>query len=78
MANIQHVVMDKTGTLTEGVFKVQEVVIQPEFNKKEIIKLVNALESISSHPVATAIHEYAGEVDHSIKPENAEEIAGWP
>lgn len=77
MANIQHVVMDKTGTLTEGVFKVQEVVIQPEFNKKEIIKLVNALENISSHPVATAIHEYAGEVDHSIKPENAEEIAGY-
>ncbi|MGN7787573.1 heavy metal translocating P-type ATPase [Niabella sp. 22666] len=76
IASIQHVVMDKTGTLTEGVFKVQEVVIQPEFNKDEILKWVNALESISSHPVCTAIREYAGEVDYSIHPQNAEEIPG--
>jgi Cd2+/Zn2+-exporting ATPase len=38
--------------------------------------MVNALESKSSHPVATAIHEYVGEIDHSISLENVEEIAG--
>ncbi|MCS3531060.1 heavy metal translocating P-type ATPase [Chryseobacterium sp. JUb7] len=76
LANVQNVVMDKTGTMTEGVFKVQEVDFNNEFNKDEILKLINALESKSSHPVATAIHEYVGEVDHSVQLENVEEIAG--
>jgi Cd2+/Zn2+-exporting ATPase len=76
LANIQNVVMDKTGTMTEGVFKVQEVDFKSEFDKNEILKFVNALESKSSHPVATAIHEYVGEIDHSIQLENVEEIGG--
>lgn len=77
LANVQNVVMDKTGTMTEGVFKVQEVNFNDECNTDEILKLVNALESKSSHPVATAIHKYVGEVDHSILLENVEEIAGY-
>ncbi|MDR6156597.1 Cd2+/Zn2+-exporting ATPase [Chryseobacterium sp. SLBN-27] len=76
IANIKNVVMDKTGTMTEGVFKVQEVTLKSEFNKDEILKMVNALESKSTHPVATAIHQYVGEIDHSIQLENIEEIAG--
>lgn len=76
LANVQNVVMDKTGTMTEGVFKVQEVNFGNEFNKDEILKLVNALESQSTHPVATAIHQFVGEIDHSIELENVEEIAG--
>ena len=76
LAAIQNVVMDKTGTMTEGVFKVQEVVFNPGFDNDTLLKLVNALESLSTHPVATAIHEYAGEVDPSVKMENTEEIPG--
>lgn len=76
LADIQHVVMDKTGTLTEGVFKVQEVVFKPEFDKKKILNLVNALESLSTHPVATAIHEYVGDIDRLKQLKNVEEIAG--
>jgi Cd2+/Zn2+-exporting ATPase len=76
LANIQNVVMDKTGTMTEGVFKVQEVVFKPEFNKMEIMEMVNALESKSTHPVATAIHDFVGKVDSNIELNNVEEIAG--
>jgi len=76
IANVQNVVMDKTGTMTEGVFKVQDVTIQPGFDKAEILQLVNALESQSTHPVASAIHDYVGEVDPAIKLVNVEEIAG--
>ena len=76
IADIKNVVMDKTGTMTEGVFKVQEVVLKSEFNKDEILKMVNALESQSTHPVATAIHQYVGEIDNSIRLDNTEEIAG--
>jgi Cd2+/Zn2+-exporting ATPase len=76
MASIQNVVMDKTGTMTEGVFKVQEVVFNQEFNQNEILQMVNAVESQSTHPVATAIHEFVGEIDHAIPLQNVEEIAG--
>jgi Cd2+/Zn2+-exporting ATPase len=76
IANIQNVVMDKTGTLTKGVFDVQEVNIKTEFNKDEILQMVNALESQSTHPVATAIQKYVGNVNTSIQLTNVEEIAG--
>ncbi len=76
IANIQNVVMDKTGTLTKGVFDVQEVNIKTEFNKEEILQMVNALESQSTHPVATAIQKYVGKVNTEIKLNNVEEISG--
>ena len=76
MAEIQNVVMDKTGTMTEGVFKVQEVNIEPNFDKEEVLQMVNVLESKSTHPVATAIHQYVGEIHSSIQLDNPEEIAG--
>ena len=73
---IQNVVMDKTGTMTEGVFKVQEVNINPGLNKGELLQMVNALESNSTHPVATAIHKYVGEVDRSLSLQNVVETSG--
>jgi Zn2+/Cd2+-exporting ATPase len=76
IANIQNVVMDKTGTMTEGVFKVQEVIFNSAYNQSEILQRVNALESQSTHPVATAIHNFVGKVDSNIKLENVEEISG--
>lgn len=76
IANIQNVVMDKTGTMTEGVFKVQEVIISNEFEREEILKMVNALESQSTHPVATAIHNHVGAIHPAIELNNVEEIAG--
>jgi Cd2+/Zn2+-exporting ATPase len=76
LAHIQHVVMDKTGTMTEGVFQVQEVNFDANFDQATILKMVNALESNSTHPVATAIHQYVGEVDHGIRLDQVEEIGG--
>jgi Cd2+/Zn2+-exporting ATPase len=76
LANIQHVVMDKTGTMTEGVFKVQDIVFNDDVDRNTLLQKVNAVESLSTHPVATAIHEYVGKVDENIQLINAEEIAG--
>ncbi|GEC77668.1 heavy metal translocating P-type ATPase [Flavobacterium aquatile] len=76
MSSIQNVVMDKTGTMTEGVFKVQEVVFNTDFNKEDLLQLVNALESQSTHPVATAIHQFVGKIDSTIELKNVEEISG--
>ena len=76
IADIKNVVMDKTGTMTEGVFKVQSVNMQPELDKDSILRMVNVIENSSTHPVATAIHEHLGEPDHNVVINNIEEIAG--
>ncbi|KKO91637.1 metal ABC transporter ATPase [Sphingobacterium sp. Ag1] len=76
MAAIRHVVMDKTGTMTAGVFKVQEIKLQAGYDEARILKLVNKIESHSSHPVATAIREYVGPIDESVDLNNIEEIPG--
>lgn len=77
LAKIQHVVVDKTGTMTEGVFKVQEVKIEPNFNEKDLLEKLNLVESKSTHPIATAIHEYVGEINHTQNLNNVQEIAGF-
>ncbi|MEZ0454499.1 heavy metal translocating P-type ATPase [Sphingobacterium thalpophilum] len=76
LAKVQHVVMDKTGTLTAGVFNIQELFISNEYDRDEILGLVNALESQSTHPIATAIRNYWGEPDAQIRVHNVEEIPG--
>jgi Cd2+/Zn2+-exporting ATPase len=77
LAKIQNVVLDKTGTMTEGVFKVQNIKIEENFNEKEILEKLNLVESKSTHPIATAIHEYVGEINHDQKISDIEEIAGF-
>lgn len=76
ISTIHHVVMDKTGTMTEGVFKVQEVNLKPDVNRDEILSMVNALESQSTHPVATAINQFVGAIDNEIILSKVEEISG--
>ncbi|KAA9341097.1 heavy metal translocating P-type ATPase [Larkinella humicola] len=75
MTQLKTVVMDKTGTLTKGVFKVQEV--KPVgIDAKELTRLTAALESKSTHPVATAIIDHADTSYETVSVEEVEEIAG--
>lgn len=76
MTKVDTVIMDKTGTLTKGVFKVQEV-ITSNFDKQEMLKLVAALENKSTHPIAKAVVQYVGEdVIQAVTIEDVKEIAG--
>jgi Cd2+/Zn2+-exporting ATPase len=75
MTKINAVVMDKTGTLTKGVFNVQKVVAN-SIDEKELIKLTAALEKNSTHPIAKAITDYAGDTTNGVKTEDVEEISG--
>lgn len=75
MTKIDTVVMDKTGTLTRGVFNVQKVVTS-NFEEQELIKLTAALESKSTHPIAIAITQYSGQSINGTSIESVEEIAG--
>ena len=56
LAKVNTVVMDKTGTMTEGVFEVQK--IETNLNQNEFLNLVSALEKPSTHPIAKAIVAY--------------------
>ena len=51
---IKYVVLDKTGTITEGVFEVTK--INPmEGQPKQLLQIVASAESYSQHPISTAI-----------------------
>ncbi|HUH35592.1 MAG TPA: heavy metal translocating P-type ATPase [Moheibacter sp.] len=54
MSEVNTIVMDKTGTLTEGVFDVQEIQ-SLEWQQEEFLNYVSALEVNSTHPIAQAI-----------------------
>lgn len=73
ITKLNTVVMDKTGTLTKGVFNVQKV--ESSIDEKDFLSLLTAVEAKSTHPIAKAIVAYAGQKE--IHPaENIEEIAG--
>jgi Zn2+/Cd2+-exporting ATPase len=74
MKNLDTVVMDKTGTLTKGVFKVQQVETL-NFDKQLFLKITAALESRSTHPIAKAITEHIKEFQ-GIVVSDVEEIPG--
>lgn len=76
MASVKHLVMDKTGTLTEGVFQVKEVVLEDGFREEELLPWLNILESFSTHPVATAVAEYVGTPDKQLAVKDVEELPG--
>lgn len=77
MTKVDTMVMDKTGTLTQGVFKVQQVNSTGHVDEKDLVRQVAALESHSTHPVALAITQYAGDDFKNIEVKNVEEISGY-
>ncbi|MGN7203080.1 heavy metal translocating P-type ATPase [Pedobacter sp. SAFR-022] len=80
MTKVDTIVMDKTGTLTLGVFKVQELKCV-SLDEKTFLQYVAALERKSSHPIAVAITAYASAKDafsgnEQLEALDLEELAG--
>ena len=58
--NADVMVLDKTGTLTTGEFKVLDVeLFNDKYTKDEIVALLSGIEGGSSHPIAQSIISYA-------------------
>jgi P-type Cu+ transporter len=66
MEKVDTLVVDKTGTLTEGKPKVVAVVAVEGFDEKEVLRLAAGIERASEHPLARAITDAAGERGISI------------
>lgn len=73
---IDTIVLDKTGTLTKGVFKVTDIIQTAEMSKEEILAYLAYAESYSNHPIATSIlKEYNQKIDKT-RIANYTEISG--
>ena len=75
LSNIEIVVCDKTGTLTEGVFKVQKI-NAISMSDEDLLKYAAYAESFSNHPIAISLKEaYHKKID-SKKVIDTKEISG--
>lgn len=78
VSKVQAVVLDKTGTLTEGKPVITDVIAAKEFTEDQIIQLDSAAEEKSSHPLSLAVLEEAKKrkVSISKKVEQFKNLAG--
>lgn len=74
MTKITTVVMDKTGTVTKGVFKIKEIK-SIDWEEPEFMKYLMAMEEQSTHPIAKAIMEYKDD-GKDFQASEVSEIAG--
>ena len=62
LKDITHVVLDKTGTITEGKPRLVAVEAVGELGRDEVLRLAAATEAVSEHPLARAIVDAADEL----------------
>jgi Cd2+/Zn2+-exporting ATPase len=74
MTKINTLVMDKTGTVTKGVFKIKGIKAI-NWEEKEFMKYLMAMEEQSTHPIAKAILEYKAD-GKDFQASEVSEIAG--
>jgi Cu+-exporting ATPase len=77
LAKVDVLIVDKTGTLTEGKPKLAGVIAQSDYQEEEVLSVAAALEKGSEHPLADAIVSAAQERGLSLdKAEDFEAVTG--
>ncbi len=77
LADVKAVVMDKTGTITEGNFVLQKAVSAGTLSEDELLQITASCEQNSTHPIAVSIVTAAKEKGMQLsKPSTLKEIAG--
>ena len=76
LAKTEVVVMDKTGTLTQGHFSVTDVAPQPGWEKAQLLTLAALAEQHSSHPISKSIQAAAGLEPDPDRVAEVQELAG--
>ena len=75
--NLNKVITDKTGTLTQGVFVIQKVQAAEGVNEEELLNSLYAAECLSTHPIAKAICHEVDVKALASKQTDYKEIAGF-
>ncbi|MCW8335167.1 heavy metal translocating P-type ATPase [Vibrio paucivorans] len=73
LCKVNHLIVDKTGTLTHGDIEISNVDTFADLDEKQCLKLAAALEAHANHPIARAFREYD---DKSTQLENVQNIIG--
>ena len=73
MEKVETVVVDKTGTLTEGKPRLTHIIPATSISEEELLTAAAAVEAHSEHPLATAV--VAGAAERGIKPESVANFA---
>jgi len=68
LRKVQTLIVDKTGTLTEGKPKLVRVVTLGELEKSELVRLAASLERVSEHPLGSAVVAAAAEQKIQLSP----------
>lgn len=77
LKNVKAVVMDKTGTITKGEFKLQQIIPYGEQSAEELLKTAAECELLSTHPIGNSIVTAAQEKNLTLhRPGKTEEISG--
>ncbi|SFN59593.1 Cd2+/Zn2+-exporting ATPase [Pseudobutyrivibrio sp. UC1225] len=75
LSRAKYVVMDKTGTLTEGVFQVTKIV-PSDISENELLEKTAMAEVFSNHPISKSLKEAYGKPIDSSKVVDVQEVAG--
>ena len=78
LANVKAVALDKTGTITSGEFKVQNVeTVGSHVSNAQLLSMAAAIEAVSTHPIATSIVAEAKEQGITVEASDfVQELAG--
>lgn len=68
LGNVNTLVIDKTGTLTEGKPSVVEIMPQPGFSDEDVLRFAASVEKMSEHPLGGAVVRAAEERGVSLRP----------
>ena len=58
---VDTVILDKTGTITEGTLNVMDVVTFNDYQEKDVLEIMVSLEKVSEHPLGQAVVKYGEE-----------------
>ena len=76
LAKTKYLAMDKTGTVTKGVFEVVDVINAEGFTKEQVVEYAAYCEFSSNHPIALSIKNYYGKKADMDNLSDIREIAG--
>lgn len=74
--DVEYVVMDKTGTLTKGVFEVQKVIASERYSESEVLEYAAIAEAHTTHPIGKSIVSKYGKVPDEKRIGKYEEVSG--
>ena len=76
LADIKSVIYDKTGTLTEGKFKLENIEIYNDFSEREVLKAAISAEQYSNHALAKALQNEKDRLDDLYNVQETTEFPG--